>query len=96
MPGLSQPGAAVEVRRALFKEYTFTVTFSAHYGPALDFVRRLEESEAGVFVIRTAEVRRIERLDTKPEAFANAIRNEAPVTVEVTASLLEFAGQEGG
>ncbi len=88
-PGRPRAGAAAEKKHALFKEHVFTVKFIAHYGPALDFVRKLEASEVGIFVVRTAELCRIERLDVEG-AFANAILAEAPVAAEVTASLVEF------
>ncbi|MHC5056002.1 MAG: hypothetical protein ACYTKD_14940 [Planctomycetota bacterium] len=96
-----KPGAA-PARPALFREHEFAVKFNAHHGVAIDFIRRLESSKAGVFIVRTVEVGRIDRLDLKrrkpdeggPSPYDNEIKIEAPAVVEVTASLLEFTEQE--
>jgi len=85
---------------SLFKEYAFTLKFDAHLGAALDFIRRLEGSKAGIFVVRSVDIVRIDRLppseEGKKNPYENEIRAEAPVTVEMMASLIEFVGKEGG
>jgi len=84
-----------------FKEHKFTVRFNAHHGAALDFVRRLEESKVGLFVIRTVEFGRVDRLtvqgpDEEATPYDNKIYHEAPAVVEVAASLIEFFERKGG
>jgi len=97
-PRRPRPGAAGK-KSSLFKEYTFIVKFDAHLGAALDFIRRLEGSKTGIFVIRTVDIIRIDRLPESQDgenAYVNKIKAEAPVTVEMTASLIEFVGDKGG
>ncbi|MHC4248781.1 MAG: hypothetical protein ACYS9X_06595 [Planctomycetota bacterium] len=101
-PVRPRPGAAAAKPR-LFIEHEFAAKFNAHHGVAIDFIRRLESSEAGVFIVRTVEVGRIDRPDLKRRGsdeedeenpYKNRLRNEAPAVVEVTASLLEFTEQD--
>jgi len=104
-----QAGGSTRVRRrrprgagkktSLFKEYTFRMKFDGHLGAALDFIRRLEGSKAGIFVLRTVDIVRVDRVSESGDGenpYANKTEVEAPVTVEMTASLIEFVGKEGG
>ncbi len=85
-----------------FEEHKFTVRFNAHHGVALDFIRRLEESKEGLFVVQTVDVGRVDRLDIGrrsddgPDPYGNEILLEAPAVVEVTGSLIEFPERKGG
>jgi len=93
-----RPRGASE-KASLFKEYTFGMKFDGHLGAALDFIRRLEGSKAGIFVVRTVDIVRADRVSESGDGenpYANKTEVEAPVTVEMTASLIEFVGKEGG
>jgi len=93
--------APVRQKSSLLRNYEFTVSFSAHHGPAIDFIRRLEGSKAGIFIVRTVRLSRNDHIkslagDEEESPYGNRIKFEAPAVVNVTASLVEFVDRKGG
>ena len=95
-PGGRAPAAEA---KALVRKHSFAVSFIAHYSVTLDFIRRLEKSNKGLFIVRSVRMQRLKDAGRSRrvasgmqpgQRYANTREHEAPVEVALRVELMEF------